>query len=93
MPSIWRGCFDSKAEPSAVLKMFHEPIERMVFEKLKEDNISHINSVLIPSCNLFEFISPTDQEPLRFEITEDDQESIIILIHWIGAFIGTCYFP
>jgi hypothetical protein len=81
---------DSKVTPSEVSKMFHEPIERVIFEKLKEDSIVDLNSIIVPSCTLFSFIS---NEPLDFNITEDDKESVITLIHWIGAFIGTCYFP
>ena len=48
MPSIWRACFDSKATPLDVQKMFLEPIEKTIFEKLREDNIEDHNDVLIP---------------------------------------------
>lgn len=60
---------------------------------MKEDDILHYNTALIPSCSLFDFLSPTSGEPLDFEITEADKESILILIHWIGVFMGTCYYP
>jgi hypothetical protein len=50
MPSIWKGCFDNKLENLQIQKMFFEPIERIIFEKLREDNIMEYNSVLIPSC-------------------------------------------
>ena len=40
--------------------MLKEPIERVIFEKIKDDLIEHYNGVLIPSQNsleCFEFIS------------------------------------
>ena len=48
MPSIWRACFDSKAKPLEVQMMFLEPVEKTIFEKLREDNIEDHNEVLIP---------------------------------------------
>ena len=24
---------------------------------------------------------------------QDDKEAILVTVHWIGAFIGTCYYP
>lgn len=94
MPSIWRGCFDSKLATLDIQKKFFEPIERIIFEKLREDNILEYNSVLIPSSSQFEFIGPQDEgQQLDFEISEEDKDSAIILIQWIGTFIGTCFFP
>lgn len=94
IPSIWRGCFDSKLATLEIQKKFFEPIERIIFEKLREDNILEYNSVLIPSSSQFEFIGPQDQgQQLDFEISEEDKDSAIILIQWIGTFIGTCFFP
>ena len=98
MPSIWRSCFDSKVVPRDVLKMFYEPIERQVFEKLRADDITSVNSALVPACledlsEYFNFIDATDNQPLDFECADSDKQSIIVLIHWIGAFISTCYFP
>lgn len=93
MPSIWRTCFDSKLKPQEVSRKFREPIERVIFEKLREDDIEHYNYVLIPSCSLFEFLSPTAGEPLDFEVTDADRDSVLILIHWIGVFMSTCYYP
>jgi hypothetical protein len=80
-------------KPQEIVKMFREPIERAVFEKLREDNVEAFNGVLIPSNTLFEFISPKDTVDLDFEIQENDSDGVLILIHWIGAFISTCYFP
>lgn len=73
--------------------MFKEPIERVIFEKLREDDIEDYNSVLVPSSTLFDFLAPASKEPLKLKITEDDKESMLILIHWIGAFLSTCYYP
>lgn len=93
MPSIWRTCIDSKLKPSEVSRKFREPIERVIFEKLREDDILDYNDVLIPSGTLFDFLAPTSAEPLDFEITDADKDSVLILIHWIGVFMSTCYYP
>ena len=67
--------------------MLFEPIERTVFDKIREDNVVDFNNILIPSCTMFEFINCTDEGPLPFEITENDKDSAMILVHWIGSFI------
>lgn len=92
MPSIWRACVDSHKKPKEISRYFKEPIERMVFEKLREDNIAHFNSVLVPT-QFEQFISQTDDKDLGIEISEDDKDSLIIVIHWIGNFLTTCYYP
>lgn len=109
MPSIWRACFDSKATLLEVQKKFLEPIEKTIFEKLREDNIEDHNEVLIPRqgpaggdedgsryhVEGFDFIKINDGEESKelAEIGKADKESAIILIHWIGTFINTCFFP
>jgi len=109
MPSIWRACFDSKAKPLEVQKMFLEPIERTIFEKLREDNIEDHNRVMIPRqgpagedadsaryhVQGFDFIKIKDDEESKelAKIEKADKESAMILIHWIGTFINTCFFP
>jgi len=93
MPSIWRTCFNPSMSSKEVTRMFKEPIERTVFEKLREDNIVEYNDVLIPSCSQFELLAPNSDIELEPELRDTDKESAIVLIHWIGAFISTCYFP
>lgn len=39
-----------------------------------------INNVLIPSCSQFEFIDPSNEDKLDFEITANDKDSAIIFI-------------
>ena len=114
MPSIWRACFDSEKSCGEVQKMFLEPIERTIFEKLREDNIAEHNEVLIPRAGdvpvpsdeafkkqgldpsqvkAFDFIANEKIGEEKFTISKSDKESAIILIHWIGTFISTCFFP
>lgn len=90
MPSIWRACFNSELTPVQVSKMFREPIERVIFENLREDDILHYNSVLKPT---FDFLEPTSSVSLGFKPGQADRDSSLILIHWIGAFLSTCYYP
>ena len=54
MPSIWRACFDSTKTRLQVQEMFLEPIEKTIFEKLREDNIAEHNEVLIPRSSDFD---------------------------------------
>ena len=91
--SIWRTCFDSKLKPIEVSKMFKEPLERIIFDKLREDGIEAFNTKLIPGEPMFNFLSPSDKQEQDFEIKQGDKDSIIVMIHWIGAFINTCYYP
>ena len=56
MPSIWKSCFDNKLSTLQIQKKFFEPLERTIFDLIREDNIIDHNRVLIPSCSLFEFI-------------------------------------
>lgn len=102
MPSIWRTCFDSSIKPSKVSKMFHEPIERIIFEKLREDGMNenneddieaHHNRGLYPGKGMFDFLPLSNKRVLDFDIENEDKEAVIILIHWIGAFVGTCFYP
>lgn len=44
--------------------MFREPIERVIFEKLREDDILDYNSVLKPT---FDFLDPKSSEDLGFK--------------------------
>jgi hypothetical protein len=41
MPSIWRTCFDSTMKPAEVSRKFREPIERVIFEKLRKLSLFH----------------------------------------------------
>ena len=91
--SIWRTCIDSKAKPNEVSKMFKEPMERVIFDKLREDGIEAFKTKLVPGEPLYEFLSPSNKEEQDFEITQGNKDSIIIMIHWIGAFLNTCYYP
>jgi len=91
MPSIWRTCFNKKMSNESVHAMFQEPMERSVFDKLTEDSIIEHNRVLIPTCHLFEFLKPEDEQATLVRV--ESKESAIVLIHWIGVFIGTCFFP
>lgn len=91
MPSIWRSCFDKKMDNKSVLAMFKEPIERSIFDKLTEDGIVEHNRVLIPTCNLFDFLETDDEQATI--IRNESKESAIILTNWIGVFISTAYYP
>lgn len=91
MPSIWRSCFDRTMDNQSVQALFLEPMERSVFDKLTEDSVVEHNRVLIPTCNLFDFLAPEDEQAAL--IRAESKESAIILINWIGVFIGTCFFP
>jgi hypothetical protein len=59
--------------------MFKEPIERIIFEKLREDNVEDINRGLTPNAEILPFIGMVDQN-LDFETTQKDNDSAIILI-------------
>ena len=59
--------------------MFKEPIERIIFEKLREDNVEDINRGLTPNPDILPFIGMVDQN-LDFETTQKDNDSAIILI-------------
>jgi len=112
MPSIWRTCFDPTARPIDVQKMFFEPLERTIFEKIREDGIEEHNRYLIPRAAREAEHGAAGTESLGYvegfdflDIHSDaqsqsladkggaDKESAIILVHWIGTFINTCFFP
>jgi len=31
--------------------------------------------------------------PKDFKTSHDDKEAIIVAVHWIGAFLTSCYYP
>lgn len=93
IPSVWRCCLDSSMLPKDIHRKFREPIERLVFDKIRQDNMASLNEDLVPSNTLFEFLSFDNSDILNFDIKEQDKDSVIIFILWIGSFIGTCYYP
>lgn len=93
MPSIWQTQIDSKLTTLQIQKKFFEPMERTIFDFIRDDAINDHNGILIPSCSLFEFIEQDSISPHKWEITEQDIESATIIIQQIGTFIETCYFP
>ena len=70
-------------------KKFLEPIEKTIFEKLRRDNIEDHNEVLVPH---FDFLQIEEFKDLG-QVGTSEKESAIILIHWIGTLINTCFFP
>jgi hypothetical protein len=94
MPSIWKSCFQNDISAQDVHSKFFEPLERTIFDKLREDDITLHNDLINPENAGFDFITPDDNlEKELFEISQEDRNSIITVVHWIGAFISSCYFP
>ena len=89
MPSIWRTCFDSNLSPAQVNQMFYEPIERTIFEKIRDDFVVDHNDVIIPRAediDQFTFVGHEDAlEP--FQQGAEDKASSIVVINWLGTFI------
>lgn len=77
--------------------MFSEPIEPAVFERLRDDTIKQYEAYLVPSNELFWFLSTERMEDpestVAFQVTQDDRDAIIVVVHWIGVFITSCYYP
>ncbi len=67
--SIWFACFGKKN--AVVSEKFNEPMEPFVFERLKEDTIEQYGSFLVPSNELFVFLSKGNLEALQ-ETVQDD---------------------
>jgi hypothetical protein len=82
-----------------VTEKFHEPIEPLVFERLREDTIEKYNGFLVPSKELFVFLSHDNLEALYQsypdgqETTQNDREAIMVAAHWIGTMLPSCYYP
>lgn len=93
--SIWNSCFGKKN--AVVSESFNEPIEPFVFERIRDDTLLQYDSYLVPSNELFVFLSPLQLEEIyktdSSKRTHDDKEAIIVVVHWIGVFITTCYYP
>ena len=53
--SIWYSCFGKK--DAITQESFFEPIEPFVFEKIREDTIKDFEAHLVPSNELFIFLS------------------------------------
>lgn len=94
MPSIWKSCFQHDISAQDVHAKFFEPLERTIFDKLREDDIVAHNDSINPKGAGFDFITPDDNNSKElFETSQEDRSSIITVVHWIGAFISSCYFP
>lgn len=73
-------------------------METVIFEHLREDTIKQFEAYLIPSNELFMFLSKqnlehTYQGESDYLPTQDVKDGIIVVVHWIGSFIQSCFFP
>lgn len=53
--SIWHSCFGKK--DASFEDEFNEPIEPFVFERIRDDTIKDFEAYLVPSNELFIFLS------------------------------------
>lgn len=53
--SIWFSCFNKRN--ASQTESFNEPIEPFVFERIREDTIRDFEAYLVPSNELFVFLS------------------------------------
>ena len=94
MQSIWKSCFQRDISAQEVHAKFFEPLERTIFDKLREDDIIMHNDLITHEDAGFDFIALNDNLTKELlEISQEDRNSIITVVHWIGAFISSCYFP
>lgn len=84
MPSIWLSCFG----PDVPLPKLFEPHERVIFNKIREDNIVFTNDQLQPTCQLFPFMDLGVQMQIK-----PDPDSISVIAQWIGTFLPTSFYP
>ena len=96
--SIWFTCFGKRH--ASVSESFNEPIEPFVFERIREDSIKEYEAYLVPSNELFVFLSRQNLQAMYETLTDDqqrtnneDRDSIIVTVHWIGALLTTCFYP
>lgn len=82
-----------------VSERFNEPTEPFVFERLREDTIEQYEKTLVPSNELFVFLTQQNLEAMYESVpdghqpTTDEKESILVAVHWIGVFMTSCYYP
>lgn len=67
--SIWFTCFGKKN--AIITKGFHEPIEPFVFERIREDTIEQYKGFLVPSNELFVFLSEENLTALYQSYPDD----------------------
>ena len=87
--SIWRECLDYSATQDQVASFFLEPQERTIFDLIKNDGLIEAAQNLIPSG--FNFSNIKARKNPNSDMSKD--QSIIIVLNWIGSCIQTCHFP
>lgn len=77
--------------------MFLEPIERLIYERIRNDGIKEHNDNIEPTKTFHNFVDlPDSALPLGFsqlKLKDIDRESVIVVVHWIGSNLATCYYP
>jgi hypothetical protein len=95
--SIWFSCFGVKG--ASARERFYEPTEPYILESLEEDTIRQNERSLVPSNELFFFLSASNLQALcetmpdPIKKTSDDKEAILVAVHWIGVFMTSCLYP
>lgn len=95
--SIWFSCYGVK--DAAAKERFYEPTEPYILESLEEDTIKQNERNLVPSNELFFFLSPQNLQALYetmpdpIQKSADDKEAILVAVHWIGVFMTSCLYP
>lgn len=95
--SIWFTCFGKKN--ATVTVGFNEPVEPFVFERIRDDTIKQYEAYLVPSNELFVFLADENLEKMYESVPDDvkttyhDKDAILVVIHWIGVFLPSCYYP
>eukprot|EP00347_Sterkiella_histriomuscorum_P000291 403376447 len=95
--SIWYSCFGKK--DASFENEFNEPIEPFVFERIRDDTIKDFEAYLVPSNELFIFLSKQNlQEMYKLpeesqKVNQEDKDSIIVAVHLIGTLITSCFYP
>jgi hypothetical protein len=70
-----------------------------VAERIKDDTIESFRNFLVPSNDLFVFMSHSNFDAYLSTVSsdpkvrQDDKDAIIVVVNWLGAFLPTCYYP
>jgi len=70
--SIWFSCFGKKN--ASYTENFSEPIEPFVFERIKEDTIKDFEAFLVPSNELFIFLSKQNLQAMYETLTDEQNK-------------------
>ena len=67
--SIWFSCFGKRN--ATVSEGFNEPIEPLVFERLREDTIKQYERFLVPSNELFVFLTKDNLDTMYKALVDE----------------------